>query len=82
LGGLFAGFWFVTMLDFLGLGIRPPNPTLGGMMMDGVRMLTVRPETMLAPGIALWVCAFAFYTAADALVGFFHSKEPLARLME
>ncbi len=82
LGSLFAGFWFVTMLDFLGLGIRPPNPMLGGMMMDGVRMLTVRPETMLAPGIALWVCAFAFYTAADALVGFFHSKEVLVRMNE
>ena len=82
LGGLFAGFGLVTALDLVGWGVQPPLPTLGGMVGEATRLLTVRPEGALAPGIAIWVCAFAFYTAADALVGFFYSKEALARLNE
>jgi hypothetical protein len=37
---------------------------------------------LLASGIVLGACAFAFYTAADALIGFFYSKEALVRLNE
>lgn len=83
LGGLFTGLGLSTALEFAGFGVRPPNPTLGGMLAEAMgRYLTTRPAPALASGIAIWICAFAFYIAADALVGFFHSKEALARLNE
>jgi ABC-type antimicrobial peptide transport system permease subunit len=82
LGTLFAGLGLGTALEYLGFGVRSPYPTLGGMLTEATRYLTTRLEIVLAPGIAIWVCAFAFYTAADVLVGFFYSKEALARLNE
>jgi len=82
LGSLWGGCWIITALEFMGYGVRPPFPTLGGLLTDAIRYLTVRPEGLLASGIVLGACAFAFYTAADALVGFFHSKEALVRLNE
>jgi ABC-type dipeptide/oligopeptide/nickel transport system permease subunit len=44
--------------------------------------LFIAPSLAIWPGLALWACAFAVYTAADALVGFFGTKEALVRLNE
>lgn len=30
-------------LSFLGLGVRPPTPTLGGMMLEGLNLLHDAP---------------------------------------
>ena len=79
---LFVAFTLVTMLDFIGLGTPPPDPSLGSLVLLGMSGLRVRPEQLIISISLIWACAFAFYTAADALVGFFHSKEPLARLNE
>ncbi len=82
LGLLFAAFWLVAALDFLGIGVPPPQPSLGNVLMDARQMMFNRPEGMFPAGVVLWLCAFACYTAADALIGFFHSKEVMARLNE
>jgi ABC-type dipeptide/oligopeptide/nickel transport system permease subunit len=82
LSSLFVAFGLATALGFLGFGIRPPTPTLGSVMGEALQTLIVRPEGVIVPGIIIWVCAFAFYTAADGLTGFFSSKEALARLNE
>ena len=82
LGSLFAGFGLVTALDFLGFGTQPPLPSLGNILGDAHLYVFSAPARMLSPSIVLWLCTLAFYTAADALVGFFCSKEALARLNE
>jgi len=82
LGTLFAGLGLVTALDFLGLGVQPPIPSLGNVLGEALRLLPVSPPALLAGGAVLGACAFACFTAADALVGLFSSKEPLARLNE
>ena len=82
LGTLFAGLGLVAALDFLGLGVQPPTPSLGGVLSEALRLLPVSPHVLLAGGAVLGACAFACFTAADALVGPFSSKEPLARLNE
>jgi peptide/nickel transport system permease protein len=82
LGTLFAGLGLVAALDFLGLGIPSPTPSLGGVLSEALRLLPVSPHVLLAGGAVLGACAFACFTAADALVGLFSSKEPLARLNE
>ena len=82
LGTLFSGLGLVAALDFLGLGVQPPTPSLGGVLSETLRLLPVSPPALLAGGVVLGACALACFTAADALVGFFSSKEPLARLNE
>jgi ABC-type dipeptide/oligopeptide/nickel transport system permease subunit len=82
LGTLFAGLGLVTALDFLGFGVQPPTPSLGSVLGEALRLLPTSPHVLLAGGAVLGACACACFTAADALVGLFSSKEPLARLNE
>ena len=82
LGTLFSGLGLVAALDFLGLGVQPPTPSLGSVLGEALRLLPTSPPALLAGGAVLGAFALACLTAADALVGFFSSKEPLARLNE
>jgi ABC-type dipeptide/oligopeptide/nickel transport system permease component/ABC-type dipeptide/oligopeptide/nickel transport system permease subunit len=77
LGTAYAGFGLITSLEFLGLGTRPPLPTLGGLATPGMLL-----GGGLVAIVALWACSLSLYVAADALIGFFGSKEVLARLNE
>jgi hypothetical protein len=81
-GTLFAGLGLVAALDFLGFGVQPPTPSLGTVLSEAFRLLPISPHGLWVAGAALGACAFACFTAADALVGLFYSKEPLARLNE
>lgn len=40
-------------LSFLGLGVRPPTPSWGGMIYDGRAVLTVAPWISIFPGLAI-----------------------------
>jgi ABC-type dipeptide/oligopeptide/nickel transport system permease subunit len=82
LGSMFGGVALVSVLDFLGLGTRPPVPSLGGMVAEGMTTMVISPGSMLTPGGTVWICALAIYLAADALIGYFNSKEVMARLNE
>jgi peptide/nickel transport system permease protein len=42
-----------SSLSFLGLGVRPPTPTLGGMMMEGLNLLHDAPWLTLFPGLVI-----------------------------
>jgi peptide/nickel transport system permease protein len=42
-------------LDFLGLGVPPPTPTLGGMISDGLTNITTHPLLAFYPGIGLMI---------------------------
>lgn len=82
LGTLFAAFGLVAGLDFLGLGLQPPAPTLGGLLANALQFLGRGPQMLLRAGVVLWLCAFALYTAADGVIGFFDTKAALVRLNE
>ncbi len=82
LGTLFAAICLVATLEFLGFGTPPPQPSLGGVLSEGVNRMVAEPGSVQAAAIILWACAFPCYLAADALVGFFGSKEALVRLNE
>ena len=49
------------------VGVRPPTPTWGNMIMDGKDVLLTAPWVALAPGLALVVTVVAFNLAADGL---------------
>jgi peptide/nickel transport system permease protein len=54
-------------LSFLGIGIRPPNPTWGGMIAKGRQYFRTFPFLALYPSIALGLTVLAFNFLGDGL---------------
>lgn len=54
-------------LSFLGIGIRPPTPTWGGMLLDSQPYLSSAPWLMFAPAAALVLATAAATLGGDAL---------------
>lgn len=54
-------------LSFIGLGVKPPLPSWGGMIRDGVNQLLFQPWLSLAPGIAIFIVVLAFNMIGDGL---------------
>ena len=57
------------ILSFLGLGIQPPRPSLGTMLLDAGSLSALRevPWMLLAPGIVAWTLVLAWNLLGDAL---------------
>ncbi|MEQ7124657.1 ABC transporter permease [Actinopolymorpha sp. B11F2] len=56
-----------AVLSFLGLGIRPPQPSLGTMLADAQQYAARAPWTAIIPGVAIMVVALAFNLFGDGL---------------
>jgi peptide/nickel transport system permease protein len=54
-------------LSFLGIGIKPPTPTWGGMVSDGYKYVLLNPVLSFAPGLAIMLVVFAFNMVGDGL---------------
>ncbi|MBV9734910.1 MAG: ABC transporter permease [Acidisphaera sp.] len=54
-------------LSFLGLGIPPPTPDLGGMVRGGFQFLTLNPMASLAPGAVVGVMVSGFYLIGSSV---------------
>jgi peptide/nickel transport system permease protein len=57
---------FEAALSFLGVGVRPPTATWGGMLSEAVRYYTT-PHIMFWPGMAIFVTVLAFNLFGDGL---------------
>lgn len=57
---------FEAALSFLGVGVKPPTPTWGGMLADAVRFYTI-PHFTIVPGLAIFVTVLAFNLFGDGL---------------
>ncbi|MDA0771279.1 MAG: ABC transporter permease [Chloroflexi bacterium] len=57
------------ILSWLGLGIQPPRPSLGRMLLEGGSLSALRevPWMLLAPGIVALLLVFAWNLLGDAL---------------
>ena len=57
------------VLSWLGLGIQPPRPSLGVMLLEGgsISVLRVMPWLLLAPGVIAWMMVLAWNLLGDAL---------------
>ncbi|MBN1937878.1 MAG: hypothetical protein JW934_24705 [Anaerolineae bacterium] len=82
IGALFAATQLLVSVDFLGLGVSPPTPSFGMMLSEMTMALRAQSGSVPIVCIILGICTVTFYTAADALIGFFDSKEPMARFNE
>jgi len=54
-------------LSIVGLGIQPPEPSLGTLLNTGMRFIVQSPTYILAPTLILLVLAFSFSLLADSL---------------
>ena len=54
-------------LSFLGLGVQPPTPSWGGMIMDGRPVLESAPWVGVFPGLAITLTVLATNLVGDAL---------------
>jgi peptide/nickel transport system permease protein len=54
-------------LAFLGLGLRPPAPSWGNMILEGRSLVLTAPWVALAPGAALTLTVVAFNLLGDGL---------------
>lgn len=56
-----------SALSFLGLGVRPPNPSWGGTLADGRAFITLYPHISIAPGLMIVLTVLAFNLFGDGL---------------
>lgn len=61
-------------LSYLGLGIRPPNPTWGSIVNNGRTVLRDAPWVSLFPGGAIMITVIAFNLIGDSLRDFFDPR--------
>jgi ABC-type dipeptide/oligopeptide/nickel transport system permease subunit len=54
-------------LSFLGVGVRPPTPSLGLMLADGRSFMLDAPWMVVFPGLAIMVAVLGFNMLADGL---------------
>jgi len=54
-------------LSFLGLGVRPPTPTWGGIISDGRAFLDIAPWISLFSGFAIMIAVLGFNLFGDGL---------------
>ena len=54
-------------LSFLGLGVKPPTPTWGGMLRGAFETMDQAPWLTLSPGIAIFLVVLTFNFMGDAL---------------
>lgn len=62
-------------LSFLGLGIQPPTPSWGGMILDAKPVLVTAPWIGLFPGLAIVVTVLGVNLLGDALAGAVDPRE-------
>lgn len=54
-------------LSFLGLGVQPPEASLGAMIRDGTRYMLVAPHMVVAPGLAVFLIVLSVNVIGDRL---------------
>jgi peptide/nickel transport system permease protein len=54
-------------LSYLGLGIQPPDPSLGRMLKEAQSFLPLSPYPALVPGLALSLAVLGFNLLGDGL---------------
>jgi len=64
---LSIGLIIEAALSFLGLGVQPPAPSWGGILADAYQEFISVPLETVAPGLTIFVTAFALAQVGDGL---------------
>jgi peptide/nickel transport system permease protein len=54
-------------LSFLGLGIQPPTPSLGGLLKDALGFMETAPWLAIFPGVTIALIIFSLNLLGDGL---------------
>ncbi|MGE5573917.1 MAG: ABC transporter permease [Bacteroidota bacterium] len=65
--GIPGAIMYEAGLSFFGLGVKPPNPSLGSIISDGRGYLAVAPWYICFPGLMLAVLVLSFNVFGDAI---------------
>jgi oligopeptide transport system permease protein len=65
--GIPAAIFTEAALSFLGIGIRPPEPSWGVMIEDGYSAIFADPSLVIFPGIAVALTMLSFTFIGDGL---------------
>jgi ABC-type dipeptide/oligopeptide/nickel transport system permease subunit len=57
----------IATLSFLGLGVSPPTPEWGQMLVDGMNYLEDAPSLVILPGLALTLLVLSFNILGEAI---------------
>jgi ABC-type dipeptide/oligopeptide/nickel transport system permease subunit len=57
----------IATLSFLGLGVSPPTPEWGQMLVDGMNYLEDAPSLVILPGLALTLVVVSFNILGEAI---------------
>jgi ABC-type dipeptide/oligopeptide/nickel transport system permease subunit len=58
---------FEAALSYLGVSVRPPRATWGGMIYDATQYYQIDPEFLFPPGLAIFITVLAFNLFGDGL---------------
>ncbi len=56
-----------SSLSFLGLGVQPPTPSWGNMLLDGKDVLSIAPWLSLYPGLAILITVLGYNLLGESL---------------
>ncbi|TIH19284.1 ABC transporter permease [Marinifilum sp. JC120] len=56
-----------SSLSFLGLGVQPPEPSWGNLLMDGKEVLEIAPWLSIFPGMAILLTVLGYNLLGEAL---------------
>jgi peptide/nickel transport system permease protein len=62
-----ANILYVSTLSYLGLGVPPPTPEWGALIVDGQQFITTHPLLTVAPGAAIVISGLAFALIGDGV---------------
>ncbi|WP_054951386.1 ABC transporter permease [Numidum massiliense] len=69
-----TAIFFEAVLSFIGLGLQPPNTSLGVMINEGFRMLRFYPHETIIPGAMIALLMLGFNLLGDGLRDAFDPK--------
>ena len=67
-------------LSFLGLGVQPPRPSLGSLLLDGKKYMELAPWMVLFPGVVLALAVVSINVFGDWLRDYFDPRLRDSRL--
>ncbi len=65
--GISGAIMFEASLSFLGMGIQPPEPSLGRMITEGKDFLRIAPHISIIPGLAIALIVIGFNLVGEGI---------------
>jgi peptide/nickel transport system permease protein len=65
--GIAGAILIESALSFLGLGVQPPNPSWGNMLLEGKDVLEIAPWMSVYPGLAILITVLGYNLLGEAL---------------